>query len=129
MKKSVLFYGFVLFAFSTTAQTLIKGKIFNMQGPNAASWDLVDNKQQFITAKADHKDLVNITDSLDLPAFKKTFKSYNSTHFVKVENIVAPTYASLESTFNAGKYTSSIENTKVGDIYVAKIRETKSFAL
>jgi hypothetical protein len=99
MKKSVLFYGFLLFALSTTAQTLTKGKIFNMQGPNAASWDLVENKQQFITGKADNKDLVNITDSIDLPAFKKTFKSYNSTHFVKLDKgkVVVHTYQSLES--------------------------------
>src|SRR6478609_4141268 len=121
MKKSVLFYGFVLFAFSTTAQTLIKGKIFNMQGPNAAAWDLVDNKAQFITGKADHKDLVNITDSIDLPVFKKTFKSYNSTHFVKIESIQPQnlSFDYLEKTFNAGKYTSSITEVKVGDLYIA----------
>lgn len=117
---------FALFVITVANSQIVKkeGKIFNMQGPAAGAWDLVEHKAMYINSSSFGKDMVNTTDSTDLPNFKKEFKSLNNTTFLKVDkiNLATITPAEIESMFKKDSGSTKISDVKKGDYYVAKLR-------
>jgi hypothetical protein len=106
-----------------------KGRIFNMQGPEAAAWDLSNNSAQYIYDSNEHKDLINTTSRQDkLPFFRREVRSGNGSVFIKLPKKKAPAhhYSALKEFYKNSKNSDKIQHIKKHDQYlvVSKNSET-----
>lgn len=112
--------------FATERFQLMKGKVYNMQGPSASAWDLINHKGLAISDRDSLKHLVNTNKMSDLPAFKTDLSPAiaKSVQFYKIsEKQFTETNFSLTANF---KPAYAIQNTKVGDCFYI-VLPNKSF--
>jgi tetratricopeptide (TPR) repeat protein len=141
MRFFTLLLGFTLLIFTTITSTLqaqtsseyatgqfqlVTGKVYNMQGPNASAWDLINHKERFLSDNDSLKHLVNTNKMSDLPAFKKDLSPAipKSVQFYKISEKQF-TGATFTVTANF-KPAYAISNTKVGECFYV-VLPNKSF--
>lgn len=130
--KHLFLAALILFFSSAFAGTKYEGKIFNMQGPEAAAWDLSGNKSKYLAENDLQKDIINTTSISDrLPFFRREVKSGNGSTFVKIQKkkLMDPSYENLDKLYSSSKPQKSIRNIKAGDLYLVKIASSNNYAI
>ncbi len=115
---------------STFSQTY-SGHIYHIGGTLHASYDLVDRTPLFSSASELIKDIKN-TDLVGTSFTGSwTTGTGNNTMFVKDNTIDFNTFSSTQITnsYNSGVPASTVTNPSNGDIFIAKLRSTDSFAV
>lgn len=129
MKKIALLFAVVFIpSISLLGGNKIKGKIFNMQGPEAAAWDLSENGAKYIYDSSEKKDLINTTSRHDkLPFFRRELKSGNGSLFVKIprKNSPAFTFTALHDFYKKSTHSDKIQHLKKQDQYLVKSKNSE----
>jgi len=110
------------------------GRIWNMIGPNAGAWDLVNDTEMW-SANADMaKDMANTTtlaDTVNEFIFSAGWEARSSSRFVAVTSDFynnTTTLNEIEDTYAAGTSNSLVSDVVVGDAFIALLRDS-SYAL
>jgi hypothetical protein len=117
---------------SAWASTKIHGKVYNMQGPNAAAWDMTGKQAKYLAENDATKDLINTTVISDrIPFFRRELKSGNGSTFIKIprKKVTEANFESLTKVYAASKPQSIIKNIKAGDVYLMKSGSTNDLVL
>ena len=135
MKAKQLLTGTLLVLISALcySQDIHSGIIYNLQGPEKGAWNLLNHTALSSRQSNEEKDLVNTTQITDpQPFFRHEWISYNSTLYVKDATLRFDNvrYDSLKAHFNASSNPNQlVNNVSVGDVYIAKIRKSETFAI
>lgn len=114
------------------------GTIWNSMSTNNYAWDLVNNSQKFLLSPDTEKDMANISDSsYSLPPyyFENSWTALNNTLYKRANQLDYDNISLLEAVdaYTGGSITvlpnSSATGLEMGDIYVAKLRNTESYAV
>jgi hypothetical protein len=122
----------MMFMQSAWAGNKIHGKVYNMQGPNAAAWDMTGKQAKYLTENDLHKDLINTTVISDrIPFFRRELKSGNGSTFIKIhrKKVAEASFESLTKLYTSSKPQPVIKNIKAGDIYLMKSGSTNDLVL
>lgn len=115
----------LLVSISVFSQTY-NGVIWNIIGPNAGAWDLVNNVQRWSTNPDSLKDMKN-TDGVG----SWTAGTGNGTLFVKNNSFAyaSPIVENAIIAFSSGTPSQYVSNPSVNDIYIAKIRGGSNYVV
>jgi hypothetical protein len=102
----------------------------NKIGPDQSAWNLVDNVREAGSATSDMQN-PSISTGTTEEQWIKGWDAETSTRFVKSNdyNYEAASAESAATAYSNGTATDEVRNIEVGDIYIAKLRESNEYAV
>ncbi len=111
---------------------VFQGTIYNMDGPQAGAWNMIDHQQVYITGDDELKDMVNFTEiGTATQDFVIGFKALNQTQFSKITQVQfeQDAFNAVEQVYDQQNFTQQIDQVQEGEFYMARLRQEDKYAL